>query len=408
MVTIGDEVLAGHTLDTNFHYLTRSLGRAGHRMVRHETVGDEADAIADAVGLCMGRADLVVVSGGLGGTPDDITLDAVAAALGRSVRESPEVLARLEAGYASRGQTMPPIARRIARVIEGSEVLENPVGQAPGVWLATDEAVVVLLPGIPAELRGITEGALTEKLRHHPPDHRILTVRTVGLGESVLAQALADRGVVEVAFLPASGMVDICLRVPREDPLPARAAAALEAVRELAGDAIIGDDTDTLEGVVGRALTERAETVACAESLTGGRLGSRIVNVPGASAYFLGSAVTYANALKVEWLGVARSTLDATGAVSPATAREMALGVRVRSGATWALSTTGIAGPTGATPGKPVGLVYMALAGPDDRTHVIGRHFMGSRRQVTDRTVVAALDLLRRALGGLPMPEEGP
>lgn len=398
LLTIGDEVLMGHTLDTNAQRLGRTFTTLGHRILAHETVPDEPIAIGRAVTRLRARADLLVVTGGLGGTPDDITLDTIAALLGRSVRESPELLEAFARRYPPPGGVFPEATRRIARVIEGAELLDNPVGQAPGVYVADPNgADLLLLPGVPGELRAILAGA---EARFAAADAvRARTLRVVGASESQLDEALRARGVAGVAFLPGPGWLDLRLPLGAGDAL-------VEAVEAICGDGLIGDETAVLEAIVGAQLTEAGQTVATAESLSGGAVGARLTRVPGASAYFLGGVSAYANEVKHRVLGVDSALLDAAGAVSGEVARHMALGVKRITGADYGLSTTGIAGPTGATPGKPVGLVYVGLATPDGSALARVRRFPGDRAAVLSRTVTFALDLLRRALSGLSLPGE--
>ncbi len=403
IITIGGEILSGHTLDTNFHVLARFLSGHGIELGRHVTVGDEPEAIRDAMRAAMARAELILTTGGLGGTPDDLTRDVVSGLLGRKLLVRPELLSRFEAAYRGRGLEMPDATRRIACVPEGARLLSNPVGQAPGLWLETAQVTIVLLPGVPAEMRAVLATDLEPLIAARGTGRHSRVFRTVGIGEAALAEALAARGVEGVAFLPGAGQVDIRLTVPAPDPSPEATTRAIAAIREVAGMALFAEEDVSLEAVVGRELLRRGETLALAESLTGGQVGAAITRVPGASAYFVGSAVTYSNDLKRDWLGVSDELLTRFGAVSPETAAAMAGGVRRETASDWGLATTGIAGPGGGTPEKPVGLVCFGLAFPDGEVHTACRRLAGDRSGILERTVVAALDLLRRALAGLPL-----
>jgi nicotinamide-nucleotide amidase len=399
LITVGDEVLRGYTLDLNAHWLTRVLTDAGHRVLRRTTVPDAADAIGAALDDARRAAGLVILTGGLGGTPDDRTLDVVSGHLGLAVEDDLELRDALEAEVRLRGGQRTQAVRRIARRIQGADRLTNPVGQAPGVWIADGETIVVLLPGVPSEVRGIAESSLLPRLGQGEVE--VITRRTVGIGEGALAERLRARGLPEeVAFLPWMGGVDLHLTSPRRGrwPEPVRRAVAL--IEEVAGDGLLGDATVRLEVRVGDLLRRREETVAVGESLTGGGIGAALTSVPGASDYFLASTVAYANAAKVTALKVRPETIESWGAVSAEVAAEMALGARERAGADWGLSTTGVAGPDGGSDEKPVGLVYLGLALPDGETVTWHRRYPGDRAHITALAVAGALDLLRRGLEG--------
>jgi nicotinamide-nucleotide amidase len=404
VITVGDEILRGHTLDTNFHYLARQLAAHGMPVTRHASVADNATAIREEIRAAIAERALVLVTGGLGGTPDDITLDAVAAELGREAVEVPELIERFEAWYRTKGREMPKPVRRIARRIEGSELLANSAGQAPGVWLDVHESHLALMPGVPAEMRAIMEGPLAPRIAALSGGRRVHVFRIIGIGEAQLAQSLAERDVDAVTYLPSDGRVDVCLTVDPGDDHDVEAITAV--IRDVAGDAWIGDDRSHLDEVVFDMLRERKTTLAVAESLTGGALGATVVASPGASEVFVGATTAYADEMKMSHLDVKQETLVAHGAVSAETAREMAAGIRARTGAAWGISTTGIAGPTGATDTKPRGLVYVGIAYPDGRVDSVRRVIPGNRAQVIRRTVVLAFETLRRGLLDLSLPEE--
>jgi len=399
VITIGDEILSGHTTDSNFVEITRQLVQWGYAVDAHLTVPDRASRIGDALRETMGRFDPIVVTGGLGGTPDDLTLDAVAAELGRTVEPDGELFGALSSRHP---KATPTTLRGIARRIEGSRSLRNPVGQAPGVFLSVDapegHSRIVLLPGIPQEMRAILAESVFDALGPGPSGLRTI-VRTAGRGEGIIADILAANGFHGCSFLPSTGRVDLVLPAGATEETAHR-------IRELLGDIVFGDGSKTLAESVVEVLGARGATLAIAESLTGGALGAAITEVPGASRVFLGSFVLYADAMKRDFAGVSDEVLAREGAVSAAVARLLAEGMRSRTGADYALSTTGIAGPSGATATKPVGLVYVGLVLPDGRSRVVRHELLGHRRGVIDRTVTSALDLLRRGALGLPLPAE--
>jgi len=399
LITIGDEVLRGYTLDTNAHWLTGALTRAGHRVIRRVTVPDQAPAIGAALDGARADAALVILTGGLGGTPDDLTLDVVSAHLGRGVADDPELLEALETTVRLRGGRRSHAVQRIARRIDGAERLDNPVGQAPGVWIEDGDTTFVLLPGVPGEVRGITEASLLPRLG--PGDVQVITRRTVGIGESVLAERLRARGLlVPVAYLPWAGGVDLHLSAPAGPSWPDDVRKTVDVIEEVSGDALLGTATVKLEVHVGELLRSRDETVAVGESLTGGGVGVLLTSVPGASDYFLASTVAYANSVKVAALKVRPETIETRGAVSAEVAQEMAIGARDRAGADWGVATTGVAGPDGRSEEKPVGLVYLGLALPDGETVTWRRRYPGDRAHITRLAAAGALDLLRRGLEG--------
>ncbi len=402
IISIGDELLDGHTLDTNFQHLAAALSGAGHRVTEHVTVGDSSAAINRAMDAVATPGRIVILTGGLGGTPDDVTLDAVGARLGRPPEVDAELHARFESIFAERGRRMSDAAAHIARRIPGTERLENPVGLAPGVLADEGGVRYVLLPGVPRELRAIVETSLLPRLGAGP-DGRVQTFRAVNVGEGEVARSLADAGVSGVSFLPAIRRVDVAVRLPG-GPLSPGDEERLARIVAALGDHLIGDEHATLEDVCTARLIERGETLGLAESLTGGRIAAAFTRVPGVSRTFLGGQVVYSNDAKVRWLGVSPETLAVHGAVSAETAGEMAAGAARSAGAKWGLSTTGIAGPGGATEEKPVGLVYLGLARPDGSVHVVRRRYLGDRLMIVDHTVADAMDLLRRALFDLPLP----
>jgi nicotinamide-nucleotide amidase len=375
-------------------------------------VGDGLDAIAGAVArMLAGGPDLVCVTGGLGPTHDDLTMEAVARATGRRLAIDPEALAMVRARSAGiRGDegVRRAVQEKQASLPEGARVLPPP-GTAPGCALVHDGVVVVVLPGPPWELTAMWEAALREEplagalARAQAPDERIL--RLHGIPESVLVGVVGGVdpdlwGRLRVGICARDGELEVTVRALPDD---SRAADALvERIAEGVGDALFSRDGSTLEDVVAESLTVAGQTVAVAESCTGGGLGARLTDRPGSSAYMLGGVISYADEVKTSLLGVDREVIRRHGAVSAECAEQMAAGARRALGSDWALSITGIAGPGGGTPEKPVGLVFIGLAAPDGSVRHIEHRRGGDRAAIRDRSVVGALHLIRRALAEAP------
>ncbi len=418
ILNTGSELLLGRVLNTHQQWLCRQFTHAGYAIRRQVAVADTARDIQQAVREALGRATLVVVTGGLGPTSDDLTRDAIAELVGRPLREDPVVVAVLEAWYAGRKRIAPPAVRVQARVPEGATVLPNAHGTAPGLLievrpnphsLTGQPAWLVMLPGPPRELQPMFTAQVLPWVRRTfplPAPFACRTLRSTGVPESVMQEHIAGplaplvaRG-LEVGYCARPGEVDVRLAA-RGAEAAQLVAEAETVVRREVGRHIYGEEGDSLEGCVVRLLTERRHTLVVAESCTGGRLASRVTDVPGASAVFLGGFLTYSNALKQQLVGVRAETLAAHGAVSEPTAREMADGARLRAGADFALAVTGIAGPAGGTPDKPVGTVFIALAAPDG-TRV--KRYLNAFDRETFKHMASqqALELLRQALHRKP------
>ncbi|MBI4391210.1 MAG: competence/damage-inducible protein A [candidate division NC10 bacterium] len=412
ILTVGTELLLGQIVDTNAAFVAERLAEAGIDVYCKTTVGDNAARIEAALRQALGRAQVVLCTGGLGPTEDDLTRDVVAAVTGRPLRLDPAVLAQIQARFARRGIPMPKSNERQAQVPEGAEVLENPRGTAPGLLLRLPpDRTVILVPGVPAEMRPMVTEMVLPRLREaYGLRGRIRSrvLRTVGVSESRVNELLGDLWEERnptIALLARSGEIHVRItaKAETEEEL-ARLLDAREAqVRERLGDILFGRDEEGLEVVVGRLLTERGLSLAVAESCTGGLLAHRITNVPGSSAYFERGAVTYSNRAKTALLGVPDELIAAKGAVSAEVAAAMAEGMRERAGTDLAVAVTGIAGPGGGTAEKPVGLTYVALA------HASGVEahefrFFTDRDLNKQRAAQTALDLVRRHLLGLPPP----
>jgi len=406
LLTIGDELLIGQTTNTNAAWLGQRLSTLGVRVGRTVTVGDVRETMLEELDRAYRDARLVVCTGGLGPTHDDLTRDVVAEYFNAPLRTNDDLLDRVRQYYEQRGREMPDAAPALAQVPEGFEILENPVGAAVGLWHeAADGRLIAVLPGIPAEMKAIFDAAVEPRLEAQPGvgevHHRTLV--TAGIPETRLQERLGDlsdalRDDVHLAYLPSTSGVRLRLSADAERTRAASRLDEVEAViRERAGTYVIGTGDVTLETVLGDLLRDRDATIAAAESATGGLIGHRLTGVSGSSDYFLGSIVAYANAVKQTVLGVENATLREHGAVSEAVAIEMAEGTRAALDATVGVSTTGIAGPTGGTPDKPVGTVWVGYAdasGADARRF----QFVEDRGLNKELFASAALERARRGL----------
>ena len=408
LLTIGDEILLGQIVNTNAAWLGEQLALAGADVRRSETVGDERDEIARSIERATADgADLLILTGGLGPTHDDITKAVVAEAFGRPLAFRQDLYDTIAARFASRGRTMPASNRALAEVPEGFEVLPNPKGTAAGLWgertVDGRRQCLVMMPGVPYEMRAISEASVLPRVRQLGPDqvqHRSLL--TVGQGESAVAELLGDLSEllaegVGLAFLPSLGVVRLRLTAKGDDAERVRLDLdrSAGAVRARLGSRIFGEDRDTLEGRVGALLVEQGLTLAVAESCTGGAISARLTAEAGASRFLLGGVVAYCNGVKTTLLGVDPATLEQEGAVSEAVAKQMATGVRERLGADVGLSTTGIAGPSGGTPDKPVGTVWLGYADAEG-AHAVRLQYTTDRAVNIGLTTTAALNYVRR------------
>jgi nicotinamide-nucleotide amidase len=414
LLTIGDELLLGFTLDTNGPYLARGLAAMGVTVAHRASVGDDATAVASAIRDALSRTGAVIVTGGLGPTSDDRTREAVAGVFGRELMLDAEIADGLRQLWKSRGYPgdLPASNLQQALVPQGATVLRNAHGSAPGLWLEDEQGRwAAMLPGVPREMRGMWADTLDPRLRERLTGPgagagtvvRSRTVRTTGIAESRLADDLGDlaRGVhgLPLAYLPGYEGVD--LRVTASgypaDEAESRLAAAADALVARIGPHVYGlDDTD-LAAVVLRRCRDRDLKVAVAESCTGGMLGMRLTAIPGSSDVVLGGVIAYDNLVKVTQLGIRAAELAEHGAVSEAVAARMASGVRLRLGSDIGIAITGVAGPGGGSDAKPVGTVWVAAdLGGNLRTAV--RTLPGDRHEIRQRAAQMALDLVRRGL----------
>ena len=409
VVAVGSELLTPHKTDTNSLFLTERLDAVGIRVVQKLVVGDDPPGLSRALRYALRTADVAIVTGGLGPTADDVTRDVVAELLDAPLEESPDIVEGIRARFAARGLEMPAINRRQAAVPRGAEVLTNPRGTAPGLWLTAGESRLVLLPGPPRELRPMFDRLVEDRLASAAGGRRVQRrlIRTTGRTEShidelarpVYEPLAASKPPVETTILASLGQIDLHVSTVGVDP-EAGGRVLEAAVAELAavlGSSVVSTDGRSLPEVVGDLLRRRRARVALAESCTGGLIASRLTDVPGSSAYVHAGWVLYSNAAKAA-LGVAPTLVEAHGAVSEPVAEAMAVAARRAAGVEFGLAVTGIAGPGGATPAKPVGTVCLALAGPDARTRVRRVQLPGDRERVKFQASQAALDLLRRTL----------
>src|SRR5271154_874775 len=409
IIAVGSELLTPFRSDTNSLYLTEQLNQLGVEVIFKSIVGDHLPRLIAAVQHALFRSDIVIFSGGLGPTEDDLTREAVAEALGLAVRRDAEILTKLEERFAARGWKMAANNAKQADVLEGATVLPNANGTAPGQWLSGKfdgrERIVILLPGPPHELKALFEAECRERLRAKLPPAFLATrvLKVAMLGESHVDARVAPiykrYTDVQTTILAGAGEIQLHFKSRAEtlEAAQARVDEAADAVEEELDDAVYSRDGQSLEQIVGYWLQMRNATVAVAESCTGGMLAERLTSVSGASRYFLGGAVVYSNALKTEFAGVPAEMIDRHGAVSREVAVALAEGIRYRCESTLGVGITGVAGPTGGTVNKPVGLVFHAVAS-DSGTEVEQRSFPGDRKRIRRFASTMALDMVRKKL----------
>ena len=409
IVAIGSELLTPYRQDTNSLYLTEKLNELGVEVIFKSIVGDSLAHLTASASLALSRAEIVIFMGGLGPTEDDLTREAVAEALGLELRRDPEVLSGLKKRFAARGMKMSPNNAKQADVIAGATVLPNANGSAAGQWISGKyegrDKIVILLPGPPHELKALFEQQCMERLRAKLPAQFIATRE---LKVALMAESECDARVapiykryadVQTTILAGAGEIQLYLRTRADSIEAARQrvdelASAMEA--EL-GQSAFSDNGDSMEQIVGYYLQMRGATLAVAESCTGGLVAERVTSVSGSSRYFLGGAVVYSNELKTKLADVPATLIKKHGAVSREVAAALAEGIRKRSGSTFGLGITGVAGPSGGTEEKPVGLVFHALASADG-TEVVERRFPGDRKRIRWYASQQALDMVRRKI----------
>ncbi len=414
IVTIGDELLRGEIVDSNKSFLSERLLRVDLECERHVTVADDRAAIQETLREAARRARVVLVSGGLGPTLDDITTEVAAAAFGRELVRDLEQVERLRAYFRSVGREMQENNAKQADFPEGAEVLPNPIGTAPGFALEADGAALFFMPGVPRELFRMMDDQVLPRIERRLDREQVVRarlLRTFGLGESTLDHELGDldRQDPDVRLGFRTQFPDNLVRVLARAPTQAQAVRKLDAVvgeiEKRLGPLLVGPGEQHMPEIVGRLLLEQGKTLAVAESCTGGLVASRLTDVPGSSSYLLEGIVAYSNEAKLRLLGVSAEALEAHGAVSEPVALEMAVGVRERSGADLGVATTGIAGPGGGTPEKPVGTVVVALADADG-AQARRYQLMQERSRNKELAAQLALEWIRRRLLGVALPDE--
>lgn len=417
LLCTGDELVTGLITDTNSPWFEARLFELGVKVERIQLVGDVRPDITHALLESASRADVVLVSGGLGPTMDDFTLECAAAAAGVELVEDPQVLEWLRERYAKRNMPLNPGALRMAWVPQGAEVVRNPVGSAPMVILRLGRARLFFVPGVPREYKALAEGEVLPRIRaalENDPERvyrAFRLLRTVGIPESQLDATVAPlvpqhpRVVFGFRTHAPENHLKLMATASTQAEADTALAAAEAACRQLLGRAIFGADEEEYAGVLARLLTRAGATLATAESCTGGLIAQQLTAVPGASNFFIGGVVSYSEKMKTAWVGVPSEVLARHAAVSRETAVAMAEGVRAACGTTYGLSVTGYAGPTGGTPEDPVGTVYCALADEGRPTHCERFSIMGDRDRVRLFAATSALELLRqRLLAGPSVP----
>lgn len=406
-IAVGSELLTPYFQETNSLFISEKLQELGWTLAYKTVVSDRLEDLKQVLKIALTRSWLILVCGGLGPTDDDRTRQAVAAVLGARLVFRRDILDKIRRRFESRGLTMPASNRRQAWVIEGAEVLENPHGTAPGLWLKKGSRIIILLPGPPSELKPMVENLVWPRLKEFG-EIRVLrsVIRITGAGESLVEDLIRTvykslPSGLQLITLAAPADVQIRLEMPVRVGRPGADERAFNRVKariiRLLGNLVYSAEGKSLEQVIGEKLRAAGWTLACAESCSGGLLANRITNIPGSSDYFLEGIVTYSNRSKNLELGVPEELIAEKGAVSEEVARAMAEGMRKKSGADFALSTTGIAGPGGGNQDKPVGLVYVGLAFPGGST-VTRNLFRGSREQIKFQATQKALDMLRLKL----------
>ncbi len=405
IIAVGSELLTPDRADTNSLFLTGRLNSLGIEVRLKTIVGDDRERLAMLLRAALGRSGLIILTGGLGPTEDDVNRDVVAAVLARPLREVPEIRQQLEKRFARFGRTMSENNLRQAQVPEGAEWIENKNGTAPGIWIEHGGVLILLLPGPPWELEAMFEASCMPRLASRAGGDRICSrvIKVVGLPESEVDKRIApiykEFTNPATTILASLGSIEIHLRGRGASAEEAEALVAPLADKiELAlGEHVYSTKGETLEEIVGMFLMMKQKTVAAAESCTGGLLAERLTRIPGSSNFFLGGAVCYSNELKTKLAGVPEPLINQHGAVSKPVAQAMAEGIRRRSGASIGVGITGIAGPSGGSAEKPVGLVFIALA--DERsTQVREFRFPGNRERIRQWAATAALEIIRRRI----------
>ncbi|MBD2362279.1 competence/damage-inducible protein A [Anabaena minutissima FACHB-250] len=413
IICVGTELLLGDILNGNAQYLAQQLAQLGIPHYYQTVVGDNPERIKQVIEIAISRANILIFTGGLGPTPDDLTCETIADFFGVPLVERPEIIEDITQKFAQRGRVMTPSNRKQALIPQGADILPNPSGTAPGIiWQPRPEITIFTFPGVPREMHRMWEETSVPFLKSQGWGQETIYSRSLkfwGIGESALAEKVsAYLSMPNPTVAPYAGKGEVRLRVSAKATSQAAAEALIlpieKQIKEIAGLDFYGVNDDTLASVVGQLLRAAGETLSVAESCTGGSVGQMLTEIAGSSDYFWGGVISYDNSVKVGLLGVKPDDLSQFGAVSDIVAEQMAIGVKTRLSTTWGLSVTGIAGPAGGTDTKPVGLVYIGLAGPNDEVTSFKYQFGTMRDGLGDRSFIrhlsacTALDLLRRRL----------
>lgn len=404
IVSTGTELLLGQIIDTNTPFIAKRCNELGLNVLYHSTVGDNRTRMDQVISTALSRADIVITTGGLGPTQGDITKEVTAKVLGIPLTLHQPSVSRIKCFFAERHIHMPDSNIRQAMIPLGAIAIDNERGTAPGVIIEHQDKTVIHLPGPPVELEWMLDYAVVPYFKKRFGSQGIIlsrVLRTYGIGESALEEKIHDYILAQnnptIALLARSG--EIHVRITAKAATEKEAAEQIQCletkIRSRIGEYIFGTDNQTLEEIAGRSLYNKKLTIALAESCTGGLVTSKITDIPGSSTYLIGSVVSYANEVKTNTVGVPTETLAQTGAVSPETAKAMAEGIKSKFHAKLGVGITGIAGPEGGTPSKPVGLVYIAIAGPNG-TLCYEHIFSGQRTAIKNRTALAALNYIRK------------
>ncbi|MGK7932011.1 MAG: competence/damage-inducible protein A [Microcystaceae cyanobacterium] len=409
IICIGTELLLGDILNSNAQYLAQELAKLGIPHYYQTTVGDNIDRIHQVLKIASQRSSILIFTGGLGPTPDDLTTEAIATFFNTPLMESPKIVRDIEDKFAKTGRKMSPSNRKQALIPQGATSLPNPSGTAPGIiWQPNSKLTLLTFPGVPSEMGRMWQETAIPYLKSQGWGKNIIYSRWLrfrGIGESVLAEKVAPLlSLTNPTVAPYATAGEAKLRVSAKAASESDAIALIEPVvqqiKDMIGLDYFGEDEDTLASVVGNLLKRHQQTLSVAESCTGGGLGAMLTAIAGSSQYFLGGIISYDNRIKQELLGVNGEDLDQYGAVSSTVARQMALGAKARLKTDWGIGITGIAGPSGGTAEKPVGLVYIGLASPDGTVVSFECHFSDrrSRDMIRHLSACYALDQLRRKL----------
>ncbi len=409
IICVGTEILLGDILNTNCQYLAQQLASLGIPHYYQAVVGDNPDRLQKVIDIASKRSSILIFTGGLGPTPDDLTTETIANFFKTPLAEKPEIIEDIKAKFAQRGRKMVSSNYKQALIPTGATILPNPLGTAPGmIWQPKSNLTILTFPGVPSEMQKMWSETAVPFLKSQGWGQEIIYSRMLrfwGIGESTLAEKVNHLfNLQNPTVAPYASKGEVRLRISAKAKSEVEAIALIEPVateiQAIAGQDYFGSDDDTLASVVGSQLQRSGQTLAVAESCTGGGLGEMLTSIPGSSAYFLGGIIAYANEVKLSLLEVNAHDLEQQGAVSNIVAEQMALGVKKRLGSSWGLSITGIAGPGGSTKDKPIGLVYIGLATPDQKSESFEYRFgsIKSRSLIRYFSACYALDVLRRKL----------